>query len=204
MSKKNHNSSGFSFSRVGKTLLCCLLLLPYLFMLSLPLYLYWHQHQMKQKLQQEVMVFLQIPEEELVWLKPGKEIFVHHRYFDIKSIEWNEKTQKYDISGLYDDDEKRIKKQMKDWWSEDSDQSDHQSSTHSNQKVPNGSKQNWGKFLSTCTLLPTASCNYPVPHIFGDISSLPTADLNTKRPVNAYLPVLGKPPESVSYSCSLY
>lgn len=200
MSKKNHTPAGFSLSRVGKTLLCCLLLFPYLFMLSLPLYLYWHQHQMKQKLQQEVMVFLQIPEEELVWLKPNKEIFVNNRYFDIKTIVWNESAQKYDISGLYDDDEKRIKKQLKEWWSEDS---DHQSSSPSSQKSPTGSKHNWGKFLSTCTLLPTHSWNNPPPHNVGGITAHPAEDFSSKRPVNAYLPVLGKPPESVSYSCSL-
>jgi len=58
---------------------------------------------MKEKLEQQNLHTISLPGTDVHWAKPGKEIRVDGRMFDIKSF--SEKNGTYTFTGLFDDDE---------------------------------------------------------------------------------------------------
>lgn len=75
------------------------------------------RQRMKTELEQSLLQDLVIPAGELVWFKPGKEIFVDNQLFDIKSIRYSQDGNAY-ISGLFDREETILVHQMKKDWDE--------------------------------------------------------------------------------------
>lgn len=65
---------------------------------------------MEERMQQEPLVQLSIPVHELQWVKPGKEIRVGNRLFDIKKIHITGQTAL--LTGLYDEEEKELERKL--------------------------------------------------------------------------------------------
>ena len=61
------------------------------------------RHKMKEKLEQQYLQTIIVPAKDLVWVKYKKEIRVHDRLFDVKTIQL--KDDRYYCTGLFDDDE---------------------------------------------------------------------------------------------------
>ena len=66
---------------------------------------------MKERLETEVLQTLTIPENEIIWVKEGKEILVNGRMFDIKSTHLQNGV--YVFTGLYDEKEADLLKHLK-------------------------------------------------------------------------------------------
>lgn len=87
-------------------------------LLSLPgllcVYYEWAQFQareeMEEKLEHEQLQHLQLSEASIIWYKPGKEILINGKLFDVKKMDVENGTAF--ISGLYDDQETVIKDQL--------------------------------------------------------------------------------------------
>lgn len=67
-------------------------------------------HRMEEKLEKSFLQTIQIKKEDLVWVKPGKEIRIGKHLFDIKSIK--EQNGVCEIKGLYDEDEDILHEQL--------------------------------------------------------------------------------------------
>ncbi len=61
------------------------------------------RHEMKEKLEQQLLQTVTLSENEVQWVKPGKEILVEGKMFDVKSFS-SEKGQ-YRFTGLFDHEE---------------------------------------------------------------------------------------------------
>lgn len=68
------------------------------------------QHEMKEKLEQSSLHTISVPENEIHWMKTGKEILVDGKMFDVKSYSVNNGF--YFLKGLFDDDETILVKQI--------------------------------------------------------------------------------------------
>ena len=65
---------------------------------------------MKERMEKSLLHTIRIDEDKVVWIKPGKEIFVNGKMFDIKKTE---KTNgKVIFHGLYDEEETALKKNI--------------------------------------------------------------------------------------------
>jgi hypothetical protein len=72
------------------------------------------RNRMKERLEQEMLHTIVIAENEFHWTEEGKEIFVHGRMFDVKSIEhFNGRVI---VRGLYDDEETALNKSFNESW----------------------------------------------------------------------------------------
>ena len=87
-----------------------LLLAPLVGGVYLPLKQALHWYQMEEALEQCSLHTLKIPKIAVQWVKPGKEILVQGRFFDVKSIAWQSDTAI--ITGLFDEEEKKIEQQL--------------------------------------------------------------------------------------------
>lgn len=76
------------------------------------------RHEMKEELEKDIpKQVLVIPDSDIHWVKKGKEIFVNNRMFDIKTmISRNGLTT---FTGLYDEQETALKKQLSESWNRD-------------------------------------------------------------------------------------
>jgi hypothetical protein len=61
------------------------------------------RHRMKEQMEKQSITTITIAENEIRWVKEGKEVWIHGKLFDIKSIE--HKDGMAILHGLYDDDE---------------------------------------------------------------------------------------------------
>lgn len=61
------------------------------------------RHQMKEELENKLLQTVIIQENEIHWLKAGKEIWLNNRLFDVKSS--NYENGQYTFTGLYDEEE---------------------------------------------------------------------------------------------------
>ncbi|MBL7708246.1 MAG: hypothetical protein JNJ86_04200 [Chitinophagaceae bacterium] len=79
------------------------------------------RNDMKEELEKGIpRQVLVIPDEDIHWVKKGKEIFVNSRMFDIKTmISRNGVTT---FTGLYDDQETALKKQLSEGWNKNAPQ----------------------------------------------------------------------------------
>lgn len=68
------------------------------------------RHQMEEQLEHQHLQTLELKKAELKWHKKGKEIEIGDRLFDIKEIK--EKGELVIVKGLFDDEEKKIKKRI--------------------------------------------------------------------------------------------
>lgn len=70
---------------------------------------------MKEKLEQDIPLHsIAIADNEVVWVKKGKEIRVNGKMFDIKTAKSNNGLTTF--TGLYDEDETLLKKQLAESW----------------------------------------------------------------------------------------
>lgn len=79
------------------------------------------RHEMKEELEKDIpKQVLVIPDNDIHWVKKGKEIFVHGRMFDIKTmISRNGLTT---FTGFFDDQETALKKQLTEGWNKNAPQ----------------------------------------------------------------------------------
>ena len=68
------------------------------------------QYEMKDRLEEQWLLTVSVFQEDVHWIKPGKEIWLKGRMFDIKSS--NIKNGTYTFTGLYDEDETMLVKQL--------------------------------------------------------------------------------------------
>ena len=68
------------------------------------------QHRMKQKLEEQVLHTITSDEIDIHWVKPGKEILVNGRMFDVKF--YHTENGHCIVTGLYDDDETTLVEQL--------------------------------------------------------------------------------------------
>jgi hypothetical protein len=88
-------------------LLCCL---PFFFYASFNIQQIRIQHLMKERLEKQVLHQVIIAENKIQWVKESKEMILDGKMFDIKSIRLENGV--YHISGLYDDEETFLVKQL--------------------------------------------------------------------------------------------
>jgi hypothetical protein len=92
----------------------CLLLfaagIPFVFILFLHVKQQAIRHKMKENLEQQLLQTITLSEDEVQWIKPGKEILVAGKMFDVKSF-YSENGQ-YKFTGLFDQEETALVNQM--------------------------------------------------------------------------------------------
>jgi hypothetical protein len=70
---------------------------------------------MKEELEKDIpKQVIVIPDSDILWVKKGKEIFVNGKMFDIKTITSHNGFTTF--TGLYDEEETALKKQLADDW----------------------------------------------------------------------------------------
>ncbi len=85
-------------------------MLPLVFSLTVILRKQQIRHGMKERMEKSLLHTIVLDEDKVVWIKPGKEIFVDGKMFDIKKAE---KTKgKLVFHGLYDEEETALKKNV--------------------------------------------------------------------------------------------
>lgn len=74
--------------------------------------------QRKERLEREAIETITISSEKIYWIKPGKEILVDGKFFDVKSFVSEGKT--VSLTGFFDDKEDNLVKHMKDFYQDKS------------------------------------------------------------------------------------
>lgn len=70
------------------------------------------QHRMKKKMEDQLLRVLVLDKNNIQWFKPGREIMINDRLFDVKHIEYfPDGTAR--LTGLYDDEETLLVQQLK-------------------------------------------------------------------------------------------
>jgi hypothetical protein len=72
------------------------------------------RERMKERLEEEMLHTVTIPLSELHWTEKNKEILVHGRMFDVKSLHYA--GDKVILRGLYDDEETALNKSFSEGW----------------------------------------------------------------------------------------
>ncbi|MBK6936547.1 MAG: hypothetical protein IPH18_06425 [Chitinophagaceae bacterium] len=72
------------------------------------------RHKMKEELEKKILHTIAVKSDEIVWMKPGKEIFVNGKMFDIKTEK--EENGYTTFSGLYDYEETALNKTLNSGW----------------------------------------------------------------------------------------
>ena len=85
-------------------------MLPLIFSLTVILRKQQIRHEMKERMEKSLLHTVILDEDKVVWMKPGKEIFVDGRMFDIKKSE--KINGKIVFQGLYDEEETALKKNI--------------------------------------------------------------------------------------------
>jgi hypothetical protein len=102
--------------RYLKTLALFFILLTAIPLLT-PFYIHLQQrhirHQMKEKLEQQYLTTVVLEKKSVHWIKPGKEILLGDRMFDIKTVQTDQ--DHFIFTGLYDDEETNVVNKMKDY-----------------------------------------------------------------------------------------
>lgn len=68
------------------------------------------RHSMKEQLEKQLLQTIVVGENDIHWIKAEKEIWLNNRMFDVKSF--CHKNSQYFLTGLYDDDETLLVKQL--------------------------------------------------------------------------------------------
>jgi len=82
-------------------------MLPFIFSLTAILRKQQIRHEMKERMEKSLLHTIILDEDNVVWMKPGKEIFVDGKMFDIKKTE--KLNGKIIFHGLYDEEETALK-----------------------------------------------------------------------------------------------
>lgn len=94
--------------------------MPWLFILSFFVQQQTIRHRMKEKLEAAIPKHtIQIPEDQITWVKKEKEIWVNGRMFDIKKMETTNGITTF--TGLYDDEETDLRKKFNTGWNKQCD-----------------------------------------------------------------------------------
>ncbi len=72
------------------------------------------RHHMKEELEKQSLQVVIVKKKDIVWVKPGKEIFLNGKMFDIKTSET--KNGYTTFKGLYDEEETALKKLLDEGW----------------------------------------------------------------------------------------
>ncbi len=89
--------------------------LPWLFILVFSIKQQSIRHRMKEKLEENISHHVvRMANDEIIWVKKGKEIEVHGKMFDIKTSE--SKNGMTTFTGLFDEEETALKKQWQEDW----------------------------------------------------------------------------------------
>lgn len=107
-----------AFKKIAAFFLLVLLLAPLSYMFIFQAKQLSIQHRMKKALEGSLLQTLIIPAGDLVWVKPGKEIMLDQKMFDIKTIECKADGNAH-ISGLFDHLETGLLAQMKKNWKQE-------------------------------------------------------------------------------------
>ncbi len=79
------------------------------------------RHEMKEELEKDIpKQVLVIPDNDIHWVKKEKEIFVHGRMFDIKTMISSDGLTTF--TGFFDDQETALKKQLTEGWNKNAPQ----------------------------------------------------------------------------------
>jgi hypothetical protein len=103
-----------SIKKITSLLLILLVLLPSLFIFFVAAQREKIRHSMKEKMEEHLLHSITIQNDDIVWVKPGKEIRIGEQMFDIKHINRGEHTTTF--LGLYDEEETMLNKQVRDGW----------------------------------------------------------------------------------------
>jgi hypothetical protein len=87
-----------------------LVLLPTLFLSIQLIRQQWVRHQMKAQLESAALRQFTIAEKDLQWVEAGKELYIDHKLFDVKTIMY--KDGLVHLSGLFDAEEEKILEQL--------------------------------------------------------------------------------------------
>lgn len=83
------------------------------------------QHRMKERLEEQLLQAIVLNKDDIHWFKPGKEIMIENRLFDVKHIEeLSDGTTRF--TGLYDEEETLLVKRLKQSRDEESDKNTRQ------------------------------------------------------------------------------
>src|SRR5688500_18865697 len=91
---------------MGAWIFLGLVTLPQLFIVLLLGFQVYVRHRLEERFEQQTPVNLMLPEKDLIWVKPGREILVNGEMFDIKTIRY-EGGKAY-ITGIFDLEETEI------------------------------------------------------------------------------------------------
>lgn len=104
-------------NQLAKKISILILLAVLLAPLCYPLVFKIRQHairqRMKEKLAKEILVHIDLPASDIIWVKPGKEIVVNGRMFDIHSLKYSNDGIVH-ITGLYDEEETVLKRNLRE------------------------------------------------------------------------------------------
>jgi hypothetical protein len=91
---------------MGAWLFLGLVTVPQLFIVLLLGFQVYVRHRLEERFEQQTAVNLVLPQSDLVWVKPGREILVNGQMFDIKTIRYE--GGKAHIWGIFDEEETEI------------------------------------------------------------------------------------------------
>jgi len=91
---------------MGAWIFLGLVTVPQLFIVLLLGMQVYVRHRLEERFEQRAAVHLVLPERDLIWVKPGKEILLQGQMFDIKTIHYRE--GKAHITGIFDREETKI------------------------------------------------------------------------------------------------
>lgn len=80
-------------------------------------------HRMKHLMEEQQLHTITVTDNEIQWIKEGKEIWVHGKMFDIKFSE--HKNGMTTFHGLYDDEETVLKKNFSEGWKKNMSEQNH-------------------------------------------------------------------------------
>jgi len=97
-----------------KTAVSILLLVtitPMVYLFILPLKQQWIRHRMERELEEKADHTIILAENDLHWIRPGRELLVEGRMFDVKEISYLDNS-KVKIKGIFDEEETVFTRQL--------------------------------------------------------------------------------------------
>ena len=86
--------------------------LPCISMMSLMIKQQWHSAHSEERMEEEELVKIQVPSEDLVWQEEGREVTIKGKFFDLAS--WKLENGIYHLTGVFDDDETEMAEQQEE------------------------------------------------------------------------------------------
>lgn len=116
---------GAQTRKITAAFLLVLVLAPISFMFVFQVRQQAIQRRMKEKLEDQLLQVIVLNEDNIHWFKPGKEIVLQDRFFDVKHIE-HLPDGNARLTGLYDEEETVLVERLKQTQDEESDNSTQQ------------------------------------------------------------------------------